>query len=197
MPEQIRTGAECNGTRRWFAWIRLQDDDDRPISIGFADSGFVVRGLTSEREVDGIRVAEYVDLESDHPIASRQNPHFTLHGHYLHVRGNSGRHLFEGLTFRVVRHGETSTPLLRLVSKPFEQLPEYRPTRVREPLQVIGVRVPTVDFAVALQFDLASASAASREDVQRLDHFITWGGIVLRLQAWAVRGQDDAIVVFS
>ncbi len=34
---QIRIAAEWNGTRKSAFWVRLQDDEDRPISVGFAD----------------------------------------------------------------------------------------------------------------------------------------------------------------
>ena len=158
-----------------------------------------MNGLTSEHHDDGGKIQrEYVDLAAAHPAQARHNLHFTLHGNYLHLIGDTGRPLFEAIMFRVVRPWEPFARVLQLVSKSFKDLPRFQRPRTQQPLELIGINVPSVDSSVIINFDLVRGPGPTHDAAGRyMDYFFTWGGITLRVQNGAVPGREDAITIFT
>jgi hypothetical protein len=194
--KQIRIGAEWNGIRKSAFWIRLQDDADRPISVGFADENFVIEGFTSERGANGQVEPAYVNLVS-RPGHLRRNPHFTLHGHLLHITSNSGGPIFEALMLRAPRPWEEFHPILRLTSRRFADLIDFRTVTSRDVVELLGLAIPGEVYSVAVHFDLVRGTGDTHEGGRSLGHFITWGGVTFRLAPYAVAAQEPSIVVFE
>jgi hypothetical protein len=177
--KKIRICIKCKGTLRSFLRIDLQEDGS--VSIGGFDKTSKFRGFTSESQVEGQTVREYINLESQHEIKSITNPHFTYHPpNYFRLGNTKHPKLFQGLVWSTPSDLQgVSSPWLRFVSDNVKQLKPLRTEMRRSGEEIQCVDCPSEEVSIGLNFNFSPAVGAMHGDGKYIGRFIQWGEIIL------------------
>lgn len=164
------------------------------ISVGFCDRAFLFPGFVSEVERNGSLVREEIDLIAKHGPEAVENPHFTFHPPaHFHLKSENDAVLLEALVWTEPEPGHEVSPWIRFVSNPIRDLLYFKGVPHGRTAELHTLNPQNEDCSIAVHLDFVSAPGNVYRDGAKIAHFISWGGVTLRLYAYSVPPQEATL----